>query len=176
ISQHCSMGYEGKQGFSCLWDALLKPARRSNALSSYSVQVRRPTRSLLGQPARMPECPCWFSWRGCSGFLAKSTRRVRACPPRLEAPARAGIRHPPRPASVGYYASFPPALGGEPAIAQGYAERCLAISERHGFRQWLGLSRAIQGICAAVLDASASQLDEVKTALDEYQCAGYQLG
>ena len=61
-------------------------------------------------------------------------------------------------------------------IAQGYAERCLAISEQHGFRQWLGLSRAIRGICAATLDASGRRLDEVKAALDEYQRAGYQLG
>src|SRR6516164_3109263 len=35
-----------------------------------------------------------------------------------------------------YYASVLHALRGEPAIAQGYAERCLAISEQHGFRQW----------------------------------------
>jgi predicted ATPase/class 3 adenylate cyclase len=75
-----------------------------------------------------------------------------------------------------YYASVLHALRGEPAIAQTYAERCLAISEQHGFRQWLGLSRAIRGICAAVLDTSGSRLDEVKAALDEYQRAGYQLG
>jgi hypothetical protein len=65
---------------------------------------------------------------------------------------------------------------GEPAIAQAYPERCLAISEQHGFRQWLGLSRAIRGICAAALDASGRRLDDVKAALDEYQRAGYQLG
>jgi class 3 adenylate cyclase/tetratricopeptide (TPR) repeat protein len=75
-----------------------------------------------------------------------------------------------------YYASVLHALRGEPAIAQGYAERCLAISEQHGFRQWLGLAHAIRGISAAVLNASAGRLDEVKTALDQYQRAGYQLG
>jgi class 3 adenylate cyclase/tetratricopeptide (TPR) repeat protein len=75
-----------------------------------------------------------------------------------------------------YYASVLHALRGEPAIAQGYAERCLAISEQHGFRQWLGLAHAIRGICAAVLNASAGRLDEVATALDQYQRAGYQLG
>ena len=67
-------------------------------------------------------------------------------------------------------------MRGEPTIAQAYAERCLAISEQHGFRQWLGLSRAIRGICAATLDASGRRLDDVKAALDEYQRAGYQLG
>ena len=67
-------------------------------------------------------------------------------------------------------------MRGEPPIAQGYAERCLAISEQHGFRQWLGLAHAIRGICAAVLDAAGGRLDEVTTALDQYQRAGYQLG
>ena len=61
-------------------------------------------------------------------------------------------------------------------IAQGYAERCLAISEQHGFRQWLGLSRAIRGVCTATLDVSGNRLDEVVAALEEYQRAGYQLG
>ena len=75
-----------------------------------------------------------------------------------------------------YYASVLHAVRGEPTIAQAYAERCLAISEQHGFRQWLGLSRAIRGICAATLDASGRRLDDVKAALDEYQRAGYQLG
>src|SRR5438045_6849579 len=51
-----------------------------------------------------------------------------------------------------YYASVLHALRGEPAVARAYAERCLAISAQHGFRQWLGLSRAIRGICAAALD------------------------
>ena len=55
-------------------------------------------------------------------------------------------------------------------------QRCLAISEQHGFRQWLGLSRAIRGICAAAQDVSGSRLDEVKVELDQYQRAGYQLG
>lgn len=86
------------------------------------------------------------------------------------------VQHAHTHAYAWYYASVLHALRGEPAIAQGYAERCLAISEQHGFRHWLGLSRAIRGICAASLDASDSRLDEVKTALDEYQRAGFQLG
>ena len=75
-----------------------------------------------------------------------------------------------------YYASVLHALRGEPVIAQGYAERCLAMSEQHGFRQWLRLSSAIRGVCGATLDASGSRLDEVAAALDDYQQAGYQLG
>jgi len=86
------------------------------------------------------------------------------------------VQHAHTHAYAWYYASVLHTLRGEATIAQAYAERCLAISEQHGFRQWLGLSRAIRGICAAMLDASSSQFDEVTTALDEYQRAGYQLG
>ena len=86
------------------------------------------------------------------------------------------VQHAHTHAYAWYYASVLHALRGEPAVAQGHAERCLAISEQHGFRQWLGLSRAIRGICAAALDVSGSRLDEVRGALDEYQRAGYQLG
>ena len=75
-----------------------------------------------------------------------------------------------------YYASVLHALRGEPAIAQAYAERCLAMSEQRGFHQWLRLSSAIRGVCRATLEASGSRLDEVEAALDDYQRAGYQLG
>jgi tetratricopeptide (TPR) repeat protein len=75
-----------------------------------------------------------------------------------------------------YYASVLHALRGEPVIAQGYAERCFAMSEQHGFRQWLRLSSAIRGVCSPTLDGSVSRLDEVAAALDDYQQAGYQLG
>jgi hypothetical protein len=86
------------------------------------------------------------------------------------------VQHAHAHAYAWYYASVLYALRGEPTIAQAYASRCLAISEQHGFRQWLGLSRAIRGICEASLDASGRRLDEVKAGLDEYQRAGYQLG
>ena len=111
----------------------------------------------------------WVFW--ILGQVDEAVARVSAALERADA-----IQHAHTHAYAWYYASVLHALRGEPAIAQGYAERCLAISERQGFRHWLGLARAIRGICAAVLDASAGQLDEVKTALDEYQCAGYQLG
>src|SRR5204862_7297632 len=86
------------------------------------------------------------------------------------------VQHADNNAYAWYYASVLHALRGEPAIDQMYAERCLAISKQHGFRQWLGLAHAVRRVCAAVLDTSAGRLDEVKTALDEYQRAGYQLG
>jgi class 3 adenylate cyclase/tetratricopeptide (TPR) repeat protein len=88
----------------------------------------------------------------------------------------AGIEHPHTHAYACYYASVLHALRGEPAIAQGHAERCLALSEEHGFRQWRGLSRAIRGTCVTVLDPSSDMLKEVMGALEEYRGAGYQLG
>jgi class 3 adenylate cyclase/tetratricopeptide (TPR) repeat protein len=74
-----------------------------------------------------------------------------------------------------YYASVLHALRGEPAIARSYAERCHAMAEQHGFRQWLRLSRAIRGVCIATMDPSTGCFDEVEAALGEYQRAGYQL-
>src|SRR5262249_15682829 len=71
-----------------------------------------------------------------------------------------GIKHPHTHAYACYYASVLHALRGEPAIAQGHAERCLALSEEHGFRQWRGLSRAIRGTCVTVLDPSSYTLNE----------------
>ena len=111
----------------------------------------------------------WVLW--ILGHVDEAVSRMAAALERADA-----IQHAHTHAYAWYYASVLHALRGEPAIAQGYAERCLAISEQHGFRHWLGLSRAIRGICAAVLDASGSRFDEVKAALDEYQRAGYQLG
>jgi predicted ATPase len=111
----------------------------------------------------------WVLW--ILGQVDEAAARMGAALERADA-----VQHAHTHAYAWYYASVLYALRGEPAIAQSYAERCLSISEQQGFRQWLGLARAIQGICAAVLDASAGRLDEIKTALDEYQRAGYQLG
>jgi predicted ATPase len=86
------------------------------------------------------------------------------------------IRHPHSQAYACYYASILHALRGEFLTAQGYAERCLTLSEEHGFRQWRALARAIRGICAVLLDhPSSSALEKIGAALDEYRGAGYQL-
>ena len=111
----------------------------------------------------------WVFW--ILGQVDEAVARMSAALERADA-----VQHAHTHAYAWYYAAVLHAVRGEPAIAQSYAERCLTISKQHGFRQWLGLARAIRGICAAVLDPSAGQLDEVKTALDEYQHAGYQLG
>jgi tetratricopeptide (TPR) repeat protein len=86
------------------------------------------------------------------------------------------INHPHSQAYACYYASILHALRGELVTAQRYAERCIALSEEHGFRQWSGLAHAIRGICVTLLDPSSSALEEIRVALDEYRGAGYQLG
>ena len=111
----------------------------------------------------------WVLW--VLGFVDGAVTQLGAALERANA-----VRHAHTHAYAWYYASVLHTLRGEATIAQGYAERCLAISEQHGFRQWLGLSRAVRGICAAMLDPSGGRFDEVKAALDEYQRAGYQLG
>jgi predicted ATPase len=111
----------------------------------------------------------WVLW--ILGQVDGAVNKIAAALERADA-----VNHAHTHAYAWYYASVLHVLRGEPAIAQAYSESCLAISEQHGFRQWLGLSRAIPGICAAVLDASGSGLDKVKAALEEYQRAGYQLG
>lgn len=86
------------------------------------------------------------------------------------------IDHPHSQAYACYYASVLHALRGEFTHAQRYAERCLALSEEHGFRQWRGLAHAVRGICSDLLSPSSVALEEVHMALDEYRSAGYQLG
>jgi predicted ATPase len=111
----------------------------------------------------------WVLW--ILGHPDEAVARMEAALERADA-----VQHAHTHAYAWYYAAVLHALRGEPVIAQGYAERCLAISEQHGFRQWLGLSRSIRGICMAMLDTSGSRLDEVVAELGEYQTAGYQLG
>src|SRR6266568_5296836 len=86
------------------------------------------------------------------------------------------VEHPHTQPYVCYYASILHALRGEGAIARQHAERCLILSEEHGFRHWHGLSRAIRGICTAALGASPSAIKEAMEALVEYRGAGYRLG
>ena len=86
------------------------------------------------------------------------------------------IRHPHSQAYACYYASVLHALRGEFLTAQGYAGRCFALSEEHGFLQWRGLAHAIRDICVTLLDPLSSTFEDIQAALDEYRGAGYQLG
>jgi class 3 adenylate cyclase/tetratricopeptide (TPR) repeat protein len=144
---------------------------RAIELFSASGESDRTAARAAGQDAgvSMLVLMAWVAW--ILGQTDEAVSRMADALERAEAAQHAHTH-----AYAWYYASVLHALRGEPAIAQGYAERCLAISEQHGFRQWLGLSRAVRDMCTAVLDASGSRLNEVKAALDEYQLAGYQLG
>src|SRR5260221_270196 len=86
------------------------------------------------------------------------------------------ISHPHSQAYACYYASILHALRGELLIAHGYAERCLGLSEAHGFRQWRCLGPPIRGICVSLPAPSCIALAGIRTAFDEYRGAGYQLG
>jgi tetratricopeptide (TPR) repeat protein len=111
----------------------------------------------------------WSLW--LLGAVDDAAKRITAAFERAEA-----IGHPHSLAYACYYASILHALRGEPSIALAHAERCLALAEEHGFRQWRGLSRAVRGICMTNLDPDSQALEDVAPALEEYRTAGYQLG
>jgi predicted ATPase/class 3 adenylate cyclase len=111
----------------------------------------------------------WALW--VLGHIDMAGARMAAALQRADA-----IGHPHTQAYACYYASILHALRGEPAIAYRHAERCLTLSEEHGFRHWHGLSRAIRGICMTMLDPSVGTLEGVTGALEQYRGAGYQLG
>jgi predicted ATPase len=110
----------------------------------------------------------WVLW--LLGHVDKAVARMGDALQRADA-----LKDPHTQAYVCYYASVLYALRGEPAAAYQHAERCLTLSEEHGFRQWRGLSRAIRATCTAVLDPS-SAVDHVIIGWDEYRRAGYQFG
>jgi class 3 adenylate cyclase/tetratricopeptide (TPR) repeat protein/energy-coupling factor transporter ATP-binding protein EcfA2 len=144
---------------------------RAIKLFDASEEVDRIAARAAGQDAgvSMLALLAWVSW--ILGQADDAASRITAALERADA-----VRHAHTHAYAWYYASVLHALRGEPTIAQNYAERCLAISERHGFRHWLGLSRAVRDICAAEVGPLGSQLREAKVGVDEYQRAGYQLG
>lgn len=111
----------------------------------------------------------WTFW--LLGQPDTAVNRIEAALQRADA-----IGHPHSLAYACYYASVLYALCGHPDIARTHAEKCLNLSEMHGFRQWHGLSRAIRGICATMIDKSSAPLDDVAAALAEYRNAGYELG
>jgi predicted ATPase len=84
------------------------------------------------------------------------------------------IGHPHSQAYATYYASVLHAFRCEPAVAHTHAERCLALSEEHGFGVWRNLVRAVRGICANQRDPSADSLATVSSELAEFVGAGYQ--
>src|SRR5579883_2634961 len=111
----------------------------------------------------------WVLW--LLGDFDAAITRVHAAIERADA-----IEHPHSQAYACYYAAVLHALGGEMSRAQGYAERCHALSEEHGFQQWHGLAQAVRCICVTSLEPSSCVNEEIRAAMDEYRGAGYQLG
>jgi predicted ATPase len=111
----------------------------------------------------------WTLWG--LGYADTAAARIHAAIARADS-----IRHLHSQAYACYYASILHALRGEFLAAQGHAERCLALSEEHGFRQWHGLAQAIRGTCVTLLDPSSRAFDEIRAALNEYRGTGYQFG
>jgi predicted ATPase len=112
----------------------------------------------------------WALW--ALGEVDTAAARIAAALRRADA-----IEHPHTQAYCCYYASVLCALRGEPAVALGHAQRCLALSEEHGFRQWSALSRVVRGICTARLDASSGGApEEARDALDRNLGSGYRFG
>ena len=144
--------------------------RAVDAFDASSEEERLAARA-AGQDAGVADLSLmsWALW--LLGYADTAITRMVAAFERADA-----LGHPHTQAYACYYASILHALRGELVIAQGHAERCLALSEEHGFRQWRGLAHAVRGICATTLGPSSGALEEVRSALDEYRGAGYQLG
>jgi predicted ATPase/class 3 adenylate cyclase len=124
-----------------------------------------------GQDAKVADLALmsWVLW--LLGYSDAAVTRMDAAIERADA-----IDHPHSQAYACYYASVLHALRGEMSRALKYAERCRALSEEHGFRQWHGLSQAVRGICMTSLEPSSRAGEGIRAAMDEYRGAGYQLG
>jgi predicted ATPase/class 3 adenylate cyclase len=144
--------------------------RAVEAFNASSEEERMAARA-AGQDAGVADLALmsWSLW--LLGHADTAIARLVAAIQRADA-----IDHPHSQAYACYYASVLHALRGEFSNAHGFAERCLTLSEEHGFRQWRGLAHAIRGICVTWLNPSPSALEEVRGAFDEYGGAGYQLG
>ncbi len=144
-----------------------------NALNAFHVasESDRLAARAAGQDAGVADMALmsWSLW--LLGAVDQAVMRVNAAIQRAEA-----IAHPHSLAYASYYASVLYALRGEHAASFAHADRCLTLSEQHGFRQWRGISRAVRGISKTNLEADLAVLEEVAPALEEYRTAGYQLG
>jgi len=86
------------------------------------------------------------------------------------------IAHPHTQAYGLYYASILSILRGEFTSARLHAERCLSLSEAHGFGLWHNLARIVCGVCINLLDPSSAKLEELRAALDDHAHRGQRMG
>jgi predicted ATPase len=80
--------------------------------------------------------------------------------------------HPHTQAYVSYYAAVHHALRGEAECAERHAERCLTLSQQHGFRQWLGPSGIVRDASTSMLDPALAPIKNVQRRLAEYRRTG----
>jgi class 3 adenylate cyclase/tetratricopeptide (TPR) repeat protein len=86
------------------------------------------------------------------------------------------IAHPHTQAYALYYASVLCILRGDVTVARLHAERCLSLSETHGFGLWRNLARIVCAICTSLLDPSSAKLEEVRAELDDHVQRGQRMG
>lgn len=108
----------------------------------------------------------WTLW--ALGYPDMARPRVGDALKRAEA-----IGHPHSQAYATYYPSVLHTFRCEPAVAHTHAERCLALSEEHGFGVWRNLVRAVRGICANQLDPSSDSMATVSSELADHVGTGY---
>jgi hypothetical protein len=108
----------------------------------------------------------WGLW--ALGHADLAAARMAAAVQRADA-----IAHPHTRAYASYYASVLHALRREPKVAYSHAERCLVLSDEHGFGHWRTLASAVRWSCT-VLHESALAVSQPE--LSGYAGAQYQLG
>jgi class 3 adenylate cyclase len=86
------------------------------------------------------------------------------------------IAHPHTQAYGLYYASILCILRGEFTLARLHGERCLSLSEAHGFGLWHNLARIVCGICTSLLEPSSVKLKELRAELDDHAHRGQRMG
>jgi class 3 adenylate cyclase/tetratricopeptide (TPR) repeat protein len=111
----------------------------------------------------------WCLW--ALGHADLAAARIAAAMRRADA-----AEHPHTLAYASYYASVLHALRREPEVACSHAERCLALSEEHGFGIWLALASAVRWSCASLRNPVAYSDATMHRELGGYAGAEHQLG
>jgi class 3 adenylate cyclase/predicted ATPase len=111
----------------------------------------------------------WIFW--ALGHADLAAARMTAALQRADT-----TRHPHTQAYASYYASILHALRREPEIAFSHAQRCVALSEKHGFGHWRALSSAVQWSCASWRQPTNDSLATVYREFSDHAGAGHQIG
>ena len=151
-------------------EALARTEEAVAAFSSSDDRIRVASRA-AGQDAGAAgrAVMAWTLW-----FLGHPDRAARQMAAALDRADE--IEHPHTQAYGLYYASVLSALRREFAGARLYAQRCLFLSEQHGFALWRNLARIVCAISTSLLDPAAAKLEEVRAELDHHVRRGQRMG